>query len=340
MFMVGLLAVGIASIKADVTPAPQVHIPQDEAPHRDSTEWWYFSGHLRGFDPSGKPHAYGYEFTFFQFINPTQPLPTYVGHMAITDLTRSTFHYEQKVVAQPVPNEKNGFNLTIAPWHMKGRDGANSLAAGFSDGSYGFWLNQLSLQPVVLHGNGGLIPYGPFGTSYYYSWTNLWTFGTLLDHGTPVAVIGVSWMDHQWGNFLPNPGGWDWFSIQLTNGMQYMLYFIRNGQGQIAQVVATQVTNGIGRSLAPDSVSETALGSWTSPVSKITYPSGWTVTVPGGTLKVTPLLKDQELVVSAAAAGAYWEGDSSVSGDIDGQPVTGVSYVEINPVPVAGVTPP
>jgi predicted secreted hydrolase len=260
--------------------------------------------------------------------------------MAVTDLTRSSFHYEQQVVAQPVPNEKSGFNLTIAPWHMQGRNGANALVAGFSDGSYAFWLNQLSLQPVVLQGDGGLLAYGPFGTSYYYSWTNLWTFGTVVDHGTPVAVIGVSWMDHQWGNFLPNVGGWDWFSVQLTNGTQYMLYFIRNDQDQIAQVGATQVTNGVGRSLASDSVSEIALGSWTSSVTGITYPSGWTVTVPGGTLKITPLLKDQELVVSAAAAGAYWEGDSSVAGVINGQPVTGVSYVEINPVPAPGVTPP
>ena len=30
MFMVSLLAVSIASIKAEVTPAPQVHIPKDE----------------------------------------------------------------------------------------------------------------------------------------------------------------------------------------------------------------------------------------------------------------------------------------------------------------------
>lgn len=103
--------------------------------------------------------------------------------------------------------------------------------------------------------------------SYYYSWTNLWTFGTLVDHGTPVAVIGVSWMDHQWGNFLPNPGGWDWFSVQLSNGTQYMIYFLRNGQGQVVQMGGTQVTNGVAKTLASNSVAETALGSWTSPVT-------------------------------------------------------------------------
>jgi len=61
-----------------------VRIPQDEAPHHDETEWWYFSGHLRGFDIFGKPHSYGYELVFFssifrtrlnRFIKPTWTSP-------------------------------------------------------------------------------------------------------------------------------------------------------------------------------------------------------------------------------------------------------------------------
>jgi hypothetical protein len=49
---------------------------------------------------------------------------------------------------------------------MEGSSGANLLSAQFTDGSYGIQLGQTSLEPVVLHGNGGLIPYGPFGTSF------------------------------------------------------------------------------------------------------------------------------------------------------------------------------
>ncbi len=334
----GVLCVGAFSAEA-VDALPLVQIPQDEAPHHDVTEWWYFNGHLRGFDIFGKPHSYGYELVFFQFNFPNQPLPIYQGNLAITDVSGGSFHYEQKIVAQPVPDEKNGFNLEISPWHMEGSSGADLLAAQFTDGSYGIQLGQTSLQPVVLHGDGGLIPYGPFGTSFYYSWTKLWTFGTVFDHGVPVAVIGESWMDHQWYNPLSVLGGWTWFSIQLTNDTQYMLYFIRDGQNQLVQVVATEVKNGITSHLSPGSVSETAIGSWTSPVTGITYPSGWRVTVPGGVLDITPLQKDQELVVAASVAGAYWEGDSAVSGVIDGRPVRGASYAEVAPVPVPGGTP-
>ena len=206
-----------------------MRIPQDEAPHHDETEWWYFSGHLRGFDIFGKPHSYGYELVFFQFDFPNQAQPVYQANLALTDLTGGNFHYEQKIAAQPIPDQKNRFSLRISDWSMEGRSGADSLAAQFSDGSYGIRLQQISLEPVVLHGNNGLIPYGPFGTSFYYSWTNLWTFGTVIDHGVPVAVIGESWMDHQWYNPL-GLGGWTWFSIQLSNNTQYMLYFIRDGE--------------------------------------------------------------------------------------------------------------
>jgi predicted secreted hydrolase len=123
----------------------------------------------------------------------------------------------------------------------------------------------------------------------------------VVDHGVPVEVIGDSWMDHQWYNPL-GLGGWTWFSIQLSNNTQYMLYFIRDGQNQLAQVVATEVKDGRTIHLSPSAVSETPIGSWTSPVTGITYPSGWKITVPGGFLNITPLQQDQELVVAATLA--------------------------------------
>ena len=95
----------------------------------------------------------------------------YQGNLAIIDLTAGSFHYEQKIIAQAIPDERNGFSLKISDWSMQGGSGTNSLTAPFTDGSYGIWLSQTSLEPVVLHGDNGLIPYGPFGTSFYYSWT-------------------------------------------------------------------------------------------------------------------------------------------------------------------------
>ena len=103
--------------------------------------------------------------------------------------------------------------------------------------------------------------------------------------------------------------------------------------------LATEVKDGSTIHLSPSAVSETPIGSWTSPVTGITYPSGWKIIVPGGFLNITPLQQNQELVVAATLAGAYWEGDSTASGVIDGLPVRGVSSAEVAPVPVPGGTP-
>jgi predicted secreted hydrolase len=99
------------------------------------------------------------------------------------------------------------------------------------------------------------------------------------------------------------------------------------------QTLGTQVDQfGKATALAPSTFSETTLGSWTSPASGITYSSGWRVTVPGGSLTITPRQLDQEVnLVDTPQGTAYWEGDSTVSGVIDGKSVSGSSYAEINP---------
>jgi predicted secreted hydrolase len=307
-----------------------VHLPQDEAPHGDPDEWWYFSGHLSGVDAAGHVHSYGFEYVTFQFLG-IAPEPVYFGDLSLTDLTRKSFQYGVQEDSYPVPATHDSFALHTGDWSMSGGLGHDTLHASLP----GYTLN-LSLQttePPVLHGDDGVIPFGPFGTSFYYSWTSLLSGGTIVDHGVTVRVTGISWMDHQWGSFdFASGGGWDWFSMQLSDGHQYMLYFIRNEAGQIVQTVGTRVgPGGQVAHLAPASFSEHATGSWVSPVTGITYGSGWQVTVPGGHLTVTPDLLDQELDLLDSQGVVYWEGDVSIQGQIDGRPVHGVGYTEINP---------
>src|SRR6478672_4816931 len=64
---------------------PPIRFPQDEAPHRDLTEWWYYTGHLNAVTPDGQQHHYGFELVFFQALRSTYP-PVYAAHFAISDL--------------------------------------------------------------------------------------------------------------------------------------------------------------------------------------------------------------------------------------------------------------
>jgi predicted secreted hydrolase len=310
--------------------AAGVRLPQDEAPHHDPVEWWYFSGHLQGRDAAGHVHSYGFEYVTFQFLGIT-PEPVYFGDLAVTDLTRHVFRYAGHQDSYPVPATRDSFSLHTGDWSMSGGSGRDVLQADLP--GYALDLRLQTTEPAVLHGDDGVIPYGPFGSSYYYSWTSLLTSGTVIDHGITVKVTGLSWMDHQWGSInLASGAGWDWFSMQLSGGQQYMLYFIRDKSGQIVQALGTRVGHG-GQvtHLTAASISERATGSWTSPATKITYGSGWQVSVPGGQLTVTPDLLDQEVDLLSTQMLAYWEGDVSIRGQIDGSPVTGVGYTEIAP---------
>jgi predicted secreted hydrolase len=337
IFNIVVLAVAVAAVGAFTESAaaatPQISLPQDEGPHDTSHEWWYFTGHLKGIDSYGRPHSYGFELTVFRQNIAYPDQAVYAGHLAVTDLTRGTFMFEEQIVLQPdtvLPG--GGFNISVNDWNISGRNGANDATGAFTQPSYSLSLDLNSSLPAALHGDGGVIPYGPLGESFYYSRTNLKVSGVVTDYGVPVKVIGTAWFDHQWGNFLPNVAGWDWFSVQLINGTQYMVYLIKDGNGQIVQKVGTLVNaDGSTQALDPDSLSEVVLGSWTSPASGVTYSSGWQLKVPGGQLTILPQLKDQELRVVVSPAGTYWEGATTVIGAINGRPVIGQGYTELTP---------
>ncbi|AXQ31841.1 carotenoid 1,2-hydratase [Solimonas sp. K1W22B-7] len=311
-------------------PLTAVALPHDEAPHHNFLEWWYFVGHLSGVDPSGQTRKYGYEVTVFQ-VDAVPPLmATYSAHFAITDHRTGKHVAEHRIKSAAIPNSSNRFDLEVAGWTASGTSGTYALNAVMSDQKYSASLNLQASLPPVLHGNSGIIPYGPFGSSAYYSYTSLNTTGTIVDNGVPIAVTGTSWQDRQWGDFnILAPAGWNWFSIQLSNNVQYMLYYIQDAFGSIVQKVGTKVVNGVATPIPASQMSLDILDYWTSPKSLITYPNKWRVNVPGGSMTVTPVQKAQELFKFGHRT--YWEGDSTVTGTLGGQSVNGAGYTEVNP---------
>ncbi len=317
-----------SSASPTVAPLPPIRFPQDEAPHGDLTEWWYYTGHLQGTDPAGQQHSYGFELTFFQ-VSRGDLAPIYIGHFAVTDLTTGQFHYDQRSQGGPLQSSASGFHLSIGDWTMQGLNGSDQLAASMP--GYAVTLDLGSQKPAALHNGDGIITYGLIGFSYYYSRTHMAVTGTVTDHGTPIAVTGLAWMDHQWGNFLTSAGtGWDWFSVQLANDTEYMIYFIRGPDGRAASVVGSEIdAQGQTHQLAASQLAERATGQWRSTATGITYPSGWVLSLPGGQLTITPLVRNQELITVATTGTIYWEGACAVSGTIAGQPVSGEGYTEL-----------
>jgi predicted secreted hydrolase len=139
-------------------------------------------------------------------------------------------------------------------------------------------------------------------------------------------------MDKEFGTsqLTADQVGWDWFSLQLDDGRDLMLYVLRDRDGGIDHASGTLVEpDGSARSLRDDDFRLEAVATWRSPASGTTYPSGWRLELPGEglRLRVEPELADQENVVRLARELAYWEGAVRAVGE-DGARL-GRGYVEL-----------
>lgn len=331
-----------------------VNFPQDEAPHNNLTEWWYYTGHLNTTDGSN----YGFEYVIFQGRRSNFPVG-YASHFAITDLNKQTFKYDQQLAAsnQPyVPGSSAGFNLSAGSWTMQGLGGTDRLKARMQDNSYGIDLTLQDQKGPVLHETGEF-SYGPAGFSYYYSRPRMQVTGILQVDGQPKTIqSGVAWFDHQWGDFIPMAGGWDWFSLHLSDNTELMVYYLRDDRNNVVDLFGTYVPACAApcetQSNKPVKVVElhradfniTPTDHWTSPLNGGVYPAGWNVKVkaagmPDLDLHIKPAIANQELDTSRTTGVTYWEGACTVTGTKDNQPLTGQAYVELTGYAKSKTTP-
>ncbi len=323
-------------------PGTVVRFPEDEAPHPVLTEWWYYTGHVQTADGA----RYGIEFVIFQGSRADFPIG-YASHFAVIDGQAHSFTYDEaSSSAQAVPfGGTAGFDLRVNDWTIRGLGGTDHLQARMISGAYAIDLTATDAKGPVLQG-GGQFSYGPGGSSYYYSRTRMQPSGTITVGATTKPIVGGTlWFDHQWGNFLPTNGGWDWFSTQLDDRSEMMIYNLRDPSGKILQTFGEYVppcprdcllTKPVPSiELSQDQFSITPLGTWTSPTTTITYPSAWRVAikakgdVPAMDLTYTPVIPNAELDTRKSTSVIYWEGDSTITGTKAGAPITGSGYVEL-----------
>jgi predicted secreted hydrolase len=318
-------------------PGWQYEFPRDHRTHREfKTEWWYFTGNIESTDG----RRFGYQLTFFrQGIRPPSAAPAAsrfvvddlkFSHFALSDLSAGRFRFRQKL-ARGAFGEAGFGDATLAwidDWTLRlDADGAMSLTANDAEFSIAFDL--ASLKPWTVHGENGVSQkaLGEGRASHYYSGTRMKTRGTLSVDGRTFAVNGESWFDHEWATnqLTPAQVGWDWFSVQLDNGSELMLYRMRNRDGgsDPASSGTFIAQDGRTRHLTRDDFQLTPLETWTSKTTGGRYPIAWKIAVPSLALelRVKPALPAQELVLQPIA---YWEGAIEVTGSH-----TGRGYLEL-----------
>lgn len=320
--------------------------PKDHGAHPNyKTEWWYYTGNLK----TERGREFGYQLTFFRRALATE-MPVRKSHLGTNQIYMAHF---------ALTDVKAKMHTSFERYSR----GAGGLAGAQGEPTYGVWLEDWSAtqdsgsilclkavddqikprvaidlylretRPPLLHGEQGLSQKGPErgNANHYYSLVGLDTEGTIISRGEKHNVSGKSWMDHEFGTSALSKGvvGWDWFGLQLDDGTALMFGRLRKSESGNVGIFDGTVSYTDGRqvSIQPGDFTVAATGSWKSPETGITYPSGWQVDFPslGIELRIDPLIPNQELF----SGFTYWEGAVSVEGTNKKVTVKGRGYVEL-----------
>jgi predicted secreted hydrolase len=347
-----LLAMGLALSTPAASDSyrlalPNYHFefPRDHFNHPEfQTEWWYYTGNLR----TAQGRRFGFELTFFRRAVERQPVATvwdlkdiWMAHLALSDIDGGQFlHTERLNRAGP---GVAGADLKLARvWNgnWQAQWTFDPAIAGGSTQTLQAVADRFSLElslkaekPPVINGENGVSQKaeGAGKASHYISFTRLATTGVIVLDGKRFSVQGSSWMDHEFFSHQLDAGqiGWDWFSLQLADGSELMLYRLRRpGESVDPYSAGTYVdSQGHAKHFAAGDFTLTPGKTWTSKTSGGRYPVEWTIEVPslGFHAAVRTPLVQQEFT----GGSTYWEGAIDIDATRLSRPLSGVGYLEM-----------
>ena len=306
-----------------------VSLPADDAPHANSTEWWYYSGQLQ--TAAGER----YSFHVATFLLQGALMHT-AFHSSLRDhQTDKHYTHQARTEGKPGEDRRDGFSFNYPPWQIAGSGPEHSVKAGGKGFAIDLALAD-SHAPVIHPAPGaptaGLLDLGPAGWSYYTSRPRMAAQGTLLIDGVAKKVSGEVWFDHQWGDFDASTLRWNWFALQLADGADLMIYELFARDGAPLLRFGSYAKGGEVSVLGADDFKTTARGSWKSKVSGVTYPMEWTIAVPARAIdvKLDPVNRQSQFDARLSTLNVYWEGAVKVSGSH-----AGIGFQELYGYPAA-----
>jgi predicted secreted hydrolase len=317
--------------------------PDDHGPHTEyQTEWWYYSGNLETEDG----RHFGFQLAFFRrgLVPDDQMIPresnwatnqVYSAHFTLSDIAAQRYEFFERFgrgSAGITGAETDPYEVWVEDW----------VVAQTGESTYHLYAKQddlvvdLSLEAArapILHGDQGYFQKGADieNASYYYSIPRLESSGIIEISGEQFSVEGLSWMDHEFttGSLTQDFVGWDWFSVQLSDGSELMLYQGRTTDGRTSPFSKGTLirTDGSVIALSEADFEIEVETTWKSPHTEADYPARWSIRIPSQdlTLYIEPYMADQEQSLSFT----YWEGAVKIEGDRNGAALTGVGYVEL-----------
>jgi len=321
------LALGMtpsAFVYREALPGYSYQFPRDHFEHQDfRTEWWYYTGNVT----SAGGERYGFELVFFRQGENHQTesksawavQDVYLAHAALTDAKGKKFWYEERL-NRAGPGVAGASFEKRRIWNGNWADSWNGDVQTLDavTDHFKFHLQLTPEKPYVIQGEKGVSQKGDGQgrASHYVSFPLLAVSGNIDGK----AVQGRAWMDHEWftEQLAPDQIGWDWFSIQLDNQTELMLFELRRKDGSIDPHSSGTFINAKGeaRHLRKEDFT-------LQPVSyRQKYPVQWHIRVQSLQIDLNSkaILQNQEL----KGPQGYWEGAVDYSGTH-----TGVGYLEM-----------
>jgi len=329
-FVLALSLTGAEFHYREALPGYVYQFPSDHFAHPDyRTEWWYYTGNVT--DSNGK--RFGFELVFFrqgtnraESSNPSawRVDDVYLAHAALTDIDGKHFYYSERtnragpgIAGASVAKAEVWNGNWSAKWN-----GENQNLSALTD-DFRFDLRADPLKPLVIHGVNGVSQKadGAGHASHYVSFPRLSVSGSLTAGGKKHPVHGLAWMDHEWftEQLDASDTGWDWFSVQLEDKTELMLFDLRKKDGSIdSHSSGTYIdASGKARHLTAADFTLRPVAYWGK------YPVKWRIEVPSLRIGIDceAALREQELKTNNAA---YWEGAVNYSGS-----QKGLGYLEM-----------
>jgi len=312
--------------------------PADEGRHPgEPVEWWYTVGHLTG-DVTGT--EYSYMLTYFYF--PTLGIDGFrIFNLANDDngdffpestpmnyniLAEDHLQIEAQELLSPntetwETSTDTAGNLIPFNYHIEAQQANGSINVDYVTVK----------RPLILLED-GLFNQGENAYTYYYSQTMLTVQGSLTLDGFTETVTGTAWIDRQWGTMNPSPTEtseqYEWFCVQLSNGMDLNIWQIFDAQGQIPdtstyRLVSIYVNDSTDINAHDFTFDRTAYSYL--PDSSRVYSQQWNFVLGDIDLEITTLHNNSEVMIPFR----FYEGTTTITGTVGGVPVTGIGFAEL-----------
>lgn len=285
--------------------------PNDHGPHAGYLfEWWYLTAILD--DANGR--EFGVQFTIFRRAlttdrdssNKWRTGQIYLAHVALSDIHQE-MHYDHERFSRGhiavAGARAEPFQVFVEDWKLASTTvNYFPLELNIHTLDYKASLKINQGKPMILHGTDGYSQKTLKHASYYYSYSNLPTSGTIELDGQEFIVSGRSWLDREWSSHLLSEPyqGWYWFSLMFDSGREMVVFALHSDRSvNESNPTATWIeTDGSMTPIPEANWSIKPRRYWKS------YPVAWILEVNGTKYTIAAKFDDQIMDTHIR----YWEG--------------------------------